>query len=297
MAACNKANVAVYPIDVRGPVQRYARIWTGDGSGPWRTRPGRPSCGSPRECTRHLAWPAEFQSAIQPAAFSNSFVEPDQAGGSGGVAAAEVAQAEVSRAEADRRAAVVEWRSGGGARQEAARPEDRRRKYRRKHRQTGPPAALLAGRRAAQAAVAVVVVVQQLPSNPNNPYGTRMGAPTIVPPFPPFAGEDQQALYMLADGTGGFVIVNNNDLLAGMEKIGSEQNQFYIIGYAPAESAEGSCHTLNVKVDKGYKIRSRSGYCNVRSADVLAGKPSEKQLETQLDSTQPGNLVSPTFRK
>ncbi|MGA7234886.1 MAG: hypothetical protein WBY44_04365, partial [Bryobacteraceae bacterium] len=130
--------------------------------------------------------------------------------------------------------------------------------------------------------------------NPNNPFGTRMGAPSIVPPFPPFAGVDQQALYMLADGTGGFVIVNNNDLLAGMEKIGSEQNQFYIIGYAPTESAEGSCHTLNVKVNKGYKIRSRSGYCNVKSADILAGKPSEKQLETRLDSTQPGNLVSPT---
>jgi hypothetical protein len=121
-----------------------------------------------------------------------------------------------------------------------------------------------------------------------------MGAPTIVPPFPPFAGQDQQALYMLADGTGGFVIVNNNDLLAGLEKIGNEQNQFYIIGYAPAESAEGSCHTLNVKVDKGYKIRSRSGYCNVKSADALAGKPSEKQLETRLDSTQPGTMVSPT---
>ena len=103
--------------------------------------------------------------------------------------------------------------------------------------------------------------------------------PSIVPPFPPFAGMDQQALYMLADGTGGFVIVNNNDLLAGMEKIANEQNQFYIIGYTPSESAEGSCHTLNVKVDKGYKIRSRSGYCNVKSADALAGKPSEKQLK------------------
>ena len=102
-----------------------------------------------------------------------------------------------------------------------------------------------------------------------------MGNPNIIPPFPPFAGASQQALYMLADGTGGFVIVNNNDLLAGLEKIGAEQNQFYIIGYSPNESAEGSCHTLNVKVEHGYKVRSRSGYCNVKNADLLSGKPAE----------------------
>jgi hypothetical protein len=114
-----------------------------------------------------------------------------------------------------------------------------------------------------------------------------------VPPFPPFAGADQQALYMLADGTGGFVIVNNNDLLAGMEKIANEQDQFYVLGYAPAESTEGSCHTLKVQA-KSYKIRSRSGYCNVKSADALAGKPTEAQLETKLGGTQPGDLVSPT---
>ena len=44
----------------------------------------------------------------------------------------------------------------------------------------------------------------------------------------------QQALYALANGTGGFVIVNTNDLLSGMEKIGKEQNEYYILGYAPS---------------------------------------------------------------
>ena len=46
-------------------------------------------------------------------------------------------------------------------------------------------------------------------------------------------------------------------------------------------------------MDKGYKIRSRSGYCNVKSTDALSGKPAEKTLETQLDSPQPGDLISP----
>ena len=48
------------------------------------------------------------------------------------------------------------------------------------------------------------------------------------------ADANQSALYMLAEGTGGFVIVNTNDLLGGMEKIAREQNQYYIIGFSPA---------------------------------------------------------------
>src|SRR5258708_33026669 len=82
---------------------------------------------------------------------------------------------------------------------------------------------------------------------------------------------------MRAEGTGGFVINNTNDLLGGMQKIGKEQNQYYIVGYTPPESAEGSCHTLKVKVDKGgTTVRSRAGYCNLKSHVGLAGKPIAK---------------------
>ena len=130
--------------------------------------------------------------------------------------------------------------------------------------------------------------------NLNNPMGRSIyGMPrTIVPPFPPSALDNQQVLYMLADGTGGFVIVNTNDLLGGLEKIGKEQNQYYVLGYTPPESAEGTCHTLKVKVDHGNNVRARTGYCNVKSADVLAGKPVEKQLETRVAGTAPGTVAA-----
>src|SRR4029077_20793196 len=97
--------------------------------------------------------------------------------------------------------------------------------------------------------------------NRNNPFSMPR---QIVPPFPPSALDNQQALYMLAEGTGGFVIVNTNDLLGGLEKIGKEQNAYYVLGYTPVESAEGSCHTFKVKVDHGMNVRARSGYCNVK---------------------------------
>jgi hypothetical protein len=77
--------------------------------------------------------------------------------------------------------------------------------------------------------------------NGRNPMNN---ARSIVPVIPVGIDSNLDALYQLAEGTGGFVIVNSNDLLGGMEKIAREQDQYYILGYSPADSAEGSCHTL-----------------------------------------------------
>jgi len=113
-----------------------------------------------------------------------------------------------------------------------------------------------------------------------------------VPPFPDSASTNQQVLYQLADGTGGFVIVNTNDLLGGLEKIAKDQSQYYILGYRPVESPEGSCHTLKVKVERGgTTVRARSGYCNVRPRDLLAGNPIEKDLESHATSELAGNVT------
>jgi hypothetical protein len=49
---------------------------------------------------------------------------------------------------------------------------------------------------------------------------------------------------MLAGGTGGFTIFNTNDLLGGLEKVGRERSEFYILGYVPPQTRDGSCHTL-----------------------------------------------------
>ena len=135
------------------------------------------------------------------------------------------------------------------------------------------------------------------PNNPNNPYNRNnpYNNPSrlSIPEFPRGVTDNQQVMYMLAEGTGGFVITNTNDLLGGMQKIGKEQNQYYIVGYTPPESAEGSCHTLKVKVDKGgTTVRSRAGYCNVKSHDVLAGNPIEKTLESRATATAAGTIAA-----
>ena len=125
-------------------------------------------------------------------------------------------------------------------------------------------------------------------NNPNNrrtgPFGMEMHDNIL---------DRQQILYMLADGTSGFVILNTNDLTGGLEKIAKEQNSFYILGYTPPESADGKCHTLKVKVDRGgTNIRARAAYCNSKSKDVLAGTPVEKTLESRVTGASKGTIAA-----
>jgi VWFA-related protein len=127
----------------------------------------------------------------------------------------------------------------------------------------------------------------------SNPYNSYNQPRQIVPQFPPSASNNQQVMYQLADGTGGFVILNTNDLLAGLDRIAKDQNQYYLLGYKPAVSADGSCHSLKVKVDRGgAEVRARTGYCNSRPVDLLAGNPVEKDLEARAGGEMKGNVAA-----
>ncbi len=87
--------------------------------------------------------------------------------------------------------------------------------------------------------------------------------------------------------------MNSNDLLGGMQKIAKEQTEYYVLGYVPPPSEEGTCHTLKVKVERsGAVARWRSGYCDVKPTDRLAGKPEEKQLENRVTGSQPGTIAA-----
>jgi VWFA-related protein len=120
-------------------------------------------------------------------------------------------------------------------------------------------------------------------------------ARTLIPKFPESASTNQQVMYMLADGTGGFVIANTNDMLGGMQKIAKEMNEFYLIGYTPPnpENGRDTCHSIRVKVDHGGDtVRARTGYCNTKMKDVLAQTATEKTLESQAAAPQAGNVAA-----
>lgn len=135
-------------------------------------------------------------------------------------------------------------------------------------------------------------------SNRNPPLNNNVLGPNtqarnaLLPKIPDSVVDNQNVMQMLADGTGGFVIRDTNDLFGGLEKIGKELNQYYVLGYAPPESGEGTCHTIKVKVDQGgVTVRARTGYCNTKPHDLLTrDMPIEKALESHVSGAQPGNM-------
>lgn len=138
-------------------------------------------------------------------------------------------------------------------------------------------------------------------NNPADPYGCTLPDAymnpncvnrQIIPPILETASANQQVLYALAKGTGGFPIFNTNDFLAGLEKVYKDLSEYYILGYVPPNAIhEGTFHSIRVKVDrKGVEIRARNGYYDVKSPDILAGKPEGKALEERAESPQPGDI-------
>ncbi len=126
-----------------------------------------------------------------------------------------------------------------------------------------------------------------------NNYQNQMNQRALMGQPPSSASTNQEVMYILAQGTGGFPILNTNDLLGGLQKIASEQDEYYLLGYTPPPASEGSCHLLKVKVERsGLNVRARSGYCNVKTNDLLAGKPIETQLEAKATEMAPNTAVA-----
>jgi VWFA-related protein len=247
---CNKSNVAVYPIDVRGLIAATAEL-DAPTSSPLRNA----QAGSARA----------FGALLQSVAFTSgsltspgmSFFQKSGGGTTGGGAT-------------------------GGGRAGGAAPTG------------GTTGVATGGGRGAAPNTGVNNGLNNNGLNNMNGLGPSSQARNILIPKMPDTGVDNQnVMQMLAEGTGGFVIKNTNDLFAGLEKIGKEMDEFYILGYTPPESEEGACHALRVKVDQGgTTVRSRSGYCNTKARDLLAGNPIEKTLENRAAASQAGNVAA-----
>ena len=259
--ACNKANVAVYPIDVRGLVTNVGM--------PARDPAVRAGSGFPSPAHSFLRLaaftpPTSMAFWQRPGGGVGGGGTPPGGGSGGNPGGSKVPVGGGGRAGAGN--------PGGGTTPGGRSPST-------------PPGGSV-GRGGTGGGTA--------PPIQTYPNSNPMAHPrVIVPPVPTSALENQNVMYALAAGTGGFVIANTNGLLEGLQKIGSEQDEYYMLGYSPAESAEGSCHSLKVKVDRpGVTVRARSGYCNTRPVDLLAGKAAEKELEALVAGPAPGNATA-----
>ena len=257
--ACNRANVAIYPIDVRGLVG-------GAPSGALFRSPAGMALGlTPflREASLAVSSMAFFQRGGSPGGGAPGGGAPGGGGGAGGGA----------RGGGGAPIGGGGPRGGVGGGMPGGSPS-----------RGGPGLGTMPGR-----VGNVGPGINGPLVNQNAPYNQ---ARNLIPKFPSSAATNQDVMHMLADGTGGFVIINTNDLLSGFQKIANELNEYYLLGYTPPESEEGSCHTLRVKVDRGgVTVRARTGYCNARSHDQLAKSPIEKTLESRAAGDQAGDIT------
>jgi VWFA-related protein len=257
--ACNKANVAVYPLDVRGLTT--GMVPTGSAGLTPRTNDGKPSGMAAQDAAREVR-PRLLLASYSPAAL----LEPQKSGGGGGGAGGG------GHSGGGTGTGGTGTSGGGGTGAGGGKGG------------TGGTGATGGGRGAGGGTPAA--------ASPYANYYNPANQPQILLPKIPTGGSaNQQVMQMLAEGTGGFAIYNTNDLLGGLQRMAQELNQFYVLGYVPQATAEGSCHALKVKLNKGgMDVRSRTGYCNVRPTNPLEGKPVEKQMEAQASGTAAGTI-------
>ncbi len=87
------------------------------------------------------------------------------------------------------------------------------------------------------------------------------------------ASAQNEVLAELADGTGGTFFHNNNDLLAGLERVAAAPEYTYILGFSPQDlKLDGKFHGLKVKLKEAAKLTltARRGYFAPRHAEDSA---------------------------
>lgn len=96
--------------------------------------------------------------------------------------------------------------------------------------------------------------------------------------------DTQEGLIYLARQTGGFPIVNNNDLSGGIRKILDDQS-YYLIGYQPDDEVfdpkTRRFNKLEIKVKRdGVTVRYRSGFFGV-SDEQIGARPAANMTDAQ----------------
>ena len=101
----------------------------------------------------------------------------------------------------------------------------------------------------------------------------------------------QDSLRVLSDETGGFAIVNRNDVASGFERIVADNSSYYVLAYYPPDPRPGRNHRIQVKVNRpGVTVRARKGYLTPKKVEVTAtaaSGPTPPELREALDSPLP----------
>lgn len=94
----------------------------------------------------------------------------------------------------------------------------------------------------------------------------------------------QESLAHLAEQTGGFAVVNTNDLAGGLARISNDVRDYYLIGYEPNQDTfapKGEpprLHKIAVNVRRaGMRVRTRKQFIGVSDPEAQSGPPTAAQ--------------------
>ena len=89
-----------------------------------------------------------------------------------------------------------------------------------------------------------------------------------------FLLDTQDVLAYLAEQTGGFAVLNTNDLSRGLERIVEDVRDYYVIGYVPDDQTfktvggRAKLHSVSVKVRRaGARVKTRKSFFGVSDPD------------------------------
>jgi VWFA-related protein len=82
----------------------------------------------------------------------------------------------------------------------------------------------------------------------------------------------QDSLRVVSEQTGGFALVEKNDLNASFERIVRDNSSYYVLGYySTNDKRDGKFHKLQVRVSRpGLRIQSREGYASPKGRQATA---------------------------
>ena len=81
----------------------------------------------------------------------------------------------------------------------------------------------------------------------------------------------QAGFRAVAEDTGGDAIVNTNNFSGNYRRIVEQNSAYYLLGYVPADGADGRFHRIRVTVKRpGLRVRARTGYMATAAEPVLA---------------------------
>jgi hypothetical protein len=118
-----------------------------------------------------------------------------------------------------------------------------------------------------------------------------------------------QALSVLAEGTGGKFIKNNNDFIGAYRQLANPPEYIYVLGFTPKDvKSNGSFHPLAVKLAGGakYDLQVRNGYYAPKPGEEKTAQAAPEikdavfsrleirtlpvELRTEVDSADPANV-------